>query len=300
MSENKKRSSLVVISWWSNCLGLTCLHNLARFTEDRSIFVVQVGKSESQKVCFRQFLPKNVQELDYPADAPAEHSRVIAHVVRQQLPAAEGVWFVDHDLFIHQNWEPWLKSSDAHCHVLKSCLCLPPAAAHPAITQPTFWLSPCRFPQNISLDPIPFQTWQQSRRPDLYLYAGALKMPVKDTLVHARDLLQPQGSVSTYSFDNFPPYSHIGGLFLFAGPPITDSGFQVWQQRTIEQFASFFRSCPAEWLTIEDPTLLHRIHTFQETLIDDGATISKKERGSRGAEENGHLPSPSPLSSCPF
>jgi len=257
-------SSLVVISWWSNCLGLTCLRSLARFTQDRPIFVVQVGKAERQKELFRQFLPQNVQELDYAADAPAEHSQVIAHIIRNQLPSAHGLWFVDHDLFPRQNWEPWLKEYDSRFQVLPTCLCLPPAGTHPAVTQPTFWLSPHRFPPDISLDPIPFQAGRQSRRPDLYPFTGALAMPQKDTLVRVRDFLQKQGRVSHYSLDHFPSYSHIGGLFLFAGPPISHPDFQEWQQTTIAQFVLFFESCPAEWVAIEDPTLLHRIRTFQE------------------------------------
>ncbi|KAA3665365.1 MAG: hypothetical protein DWQ04_00965 [Chloroflexi bacterium] len=257
-------SSLVVISWWSNCLGLTCLHKLAKFTQDRPIFVVQVGKSNRQKKLFRQFLPQNVQELDVATDAPAEHSRVVSHVIRHQLSSANGLWFVDHDLLLHENWEPWLKGYDSHFQVLQNCLGLPPTDIHPAITQPTFWLSPRHFPPDISLDPIPFQTRQQSRRPDLYPFSGALTMPTKDTLVHARDLLQEQGRVSYYSFDHFPSYSHIGGLFLFAGPPIEHPDYQEWQQTTIAQFVSFFENCPAEWLAIEDSTLLHRIRTFQK------------------------------------
>jgi len=43
------KSDLVVISWWSNCLGLACLHNLATYTRNRNIYVVQVGKRSNKK-----------------------------------------------------------------------------------------------------------------------------------------------------------------------------------------------------------------------------------------------------------
>jgi hypothetical protein len=256
------RSSLVVISWWSNCLGLTCLHKLADHSRQRDIYVVQVGKSESQTALFRRHLPQNVRELWYPAGKPVEHSRVITHVVRNQLPALAGIWFVDHDLFIHENWEPWLTAYDEQLQHLQLWLCLPPQTQSPAVTQPAFWLSPANFPRHISLDQIPFETSKHYRRPDLYQYTGPLKMPVKDTLVHAREILQRQERVGNYTFDRFPEFTHLGGLYLFTGTPLHEPAFQCWQERTIAQFISFFKQCPPEWVAIEEPTLLHRVHTF--------------------------------------
>jgi hypothetical protein len=58
----------------------------------------------------------------------------------------------------------------------------------------------------------------------------------------------------------------MGGLFLFAGPPITHPDFQEWQQTTIAQFVLFFKNCPTKWVAIEDQTLLHRVRTFQEFI----------------------------------
>lgn len=251
-------SDLVVISWWSNCLGLTCLEQLARYTR-HMLYVVQVGKSEQQKQLFRRCLPSGVQELPYPADAPAEHSRVIADVVYRQLPSAAGLWFVDHDFFVHQTWEDWLKTADFAFDHTPLCLCLPPPGQYSAITQPVFWLSPRRLPAGLSFDPLPFQPRPESRRPDLYRYQGGLQMPQKDTLVQARDVLTTQGKAGHYSFANFPSYTHLGGLFLFAQDTIAlPPAFQMWQERVIADFTNFFAACPAEWLVIEDPVLLAR------------------------------------------
>jgi len=50
------RSDYVVISWWSNCLGLTCLDRLIKNINNRKrkIYVIQVGKQEKQKELFIQ------------------------------------------------------------------------------------------------------------------------------------------------------------------------------------------------------------------------------------------------------
>ena len=45
-------SPLVVTSWWSNSLGLTCLHRLAADNPRRPIYVVQAGKSAEQMARF--------------------------------------------------------------------------------------------------------------------------------------------------------------------------------------------------------------------------------------------------------
>ena len=80
------KSDLVVISWWSNCLGLACLHNLATYTRNRNIYVVQVGKTEQQKERFRPHLPPGVEELPYPPDRSAEDWRVREAVAAEFWP----------------------------------------------------------------------------------------------------------------------------------------------------------------------------------------------------------------------
>jgi hypothetical protein len=267
-------SRIVVISWWSNCLGLTCLHHLAAHTRLRAISVVQVGKSAKQRERFREHLPAGITELPYPEEAPAEHARVLADVSLRQLRSERGVWFVDHDVFLHADWEAWLLAADEGFSASEACLCLPRLPVHvPAITQPAFWLSPARWPASItSFDPIPFEARAESRRPDLFHHSGDLRMPVKDTLVQARDELAAWGRTGDFPLDaegaaglarpSFPAHTHLGGLHLFTGPKLP-AAFDAWVQATVTRFTDFYAHCPAEWLVVEDPELLRRLRQFQ-------------------------------------
>jgi hypothetical protein len=231
-----------------------------------------VGKSAVQQERFRQYMPVAVQELPYPADAPGEHSRVIANVVNHQLPSLAGLWFVDHDVFLQADLQGWLTAADAWFNQSDLCLCLPWLSNNPAITQPAFWLAPTRWPPGLSFDPVPFQPQPVSRRPDLYRHDGALRMPQQDTMVQARRILEGDNGVGWYSLEEtavlrsplppFPQHSHLGGLYLFTGPVLPPS-FDDWMQATVTRFSHFFADCPAEWLAAEDPVLLQRLSEFQ-------------------------------------
>ena len=275
-------SQIVVISWWSNCLGLECLQRLVKFTQGRGINVVQVGKSAAQKEKFSNHLPPGVSDLPYPEDAPGEHSRVIREVCLRLLSSTEGTWFIDHDVFLEREAEPWFQALDTWLEQSQVCLCLPLRPPTPAITQPAFWLSPARWPISIqSFDPIPFQAQDTSRRPDLYRNNGDLRMPVKDTLVEAREQLAGSDRVagfplcpedaSSSGLPPFPTHSHLGGLFFLAGPvhpPAFDHWppAREWSTKTVKGLAQFFESCPPEWLVIEEPVLLQRLAEFCEAL----------------------------------
>ncbi len=50
------RSDLVVISWWSNCLGVACLHNLVNYTRNQNIYFIAVDKPEEHMERFRAHL----------------------------------------------------------------------------------------------------------------------------------------------------------------------------------------------------------------------------------------------------
>jgi hypothetical protein len=276
-------SQIVVISWWSNCLGLDCLHRLAAYTHrQREIFVVQVGKPETQKELFRLYLPVGVRELPYPAVAPGEHSRVIREVCFNLLASSRGIWFIDHDVFLTEPAEHWFQALDAWLVAQDACLCLPLRPPTPAITQPAFWLSPSRWPKAIqSFDPIPFEPQESSRRPDLVRAGGDLRMPLKDTLVEARDQLGDCGLLASFplqpqdvwnaALPPFPTHTHLGGLFFLAGPlhpPAFDQWppAREWSAKTVRRLAEFFESCPPEWLAIEEPVLLQRLREFREAL----------------------------------
>lgn len=273
-------SPIVIISWWSNCLALACLARLSQFAAGRPLVVVQVGKSAQQKQLFSDHLPQEVRELGYPEQAPAEHSRVIAAVSRQILADSPGLWFMDHDVFLEADAAAWFGAVDAWLQTTSYCLCLPLRPLTPAITQPAFWLSPERWPAEISsFDPIPFQAHAVSRWPDLFRSDGDLLMPVKDTLVQARDELALQGKVGGFPLrpqeaagacvPPFPWHSHLGGLFLLAGP-VYPPAFEQWPPardwclRTIRGLVQFYANCPPEWLAIEDPVLLQRLAEFRE------------------------------------
>jgi len=267
------QSVVVVVSWWSNCLGLACLANLVEKTDGRAIYVVQVGKSAQQRERFRAYMPVGIGELDYSETEPAEHSRVLQEVVVRHLPNKEGIWFIDHDTLFRVEVEPWLRLCDSWFSRSGTCLCLPRCKYNHSITQPAFWISPGRWPKPIpSFDPVPFQARESSRRPDLFRYQGEMIMPVKDTLTQARDEILGTGHVITYSlqatsgnYSPLPPlpaYYHLGGLFLFAGPPLP-AKYDSWMRETTRRFADFYSNCPTEWKNIEDPELLRRLEEFQ-------------------------------------
>jgi hypothetical protein len=202
---------------------------------------------------------------------------VLADVALRQLRSETGVWFVDHDVFLHETWEPWLMAADEWFGATELCLCLPRLPVHVlAITQPAFWLSPARWPASLaSFDPIPFVARAESRHPDLFRRNGDLRMPVKDTLMQARDELAAGGRASYFPLDAeagpglalppFPAHTHLGGLYLFTGPQLP-AAFDAWVQKTVAQFADFYDHCPAEWLVAEDRELLRRLREFQRVV----------------------------------
>lgn len=260
------KSELVVISWWSNCLGLTCLHRLAERTDGRNLYVVQVGKSAAQKARFREHLPAPVHELPYPEDAPAEHGPVLETVVREFLPDRAGLWFLDHDWFVLEPLEPWLADLDRTLNSSGCCLCHPQSGDGPALTCPAFWLSPARLPAGLpGFAPVPYRPSRVWQRPDLWRASADLAMPDKDTLVLAQEFLAARGLACEYPLDSLPPYRHLAGLYLFAHELLPVS-FRGWMAECVARFSAFFAACPPDWLDAEDPVLLDRLAEFQEAL----------------------------------
>ena len=270
------RSELVVISWWSNCLGLACLHNLVNYTRDRDIYVVQVGKPEGQKERFRTYLPSTVEELSYPPERPAEDWRVREAVARELLANRDGLWFIDHDLFVLEDCEAWLEEMDRRLERSNVCLCHPSPRRGPAITNPAFWLSPVRFPLGMpSFARLPYREEPVVSRPYALRQSAALIMPEKDTLVAAMEFLQERGMVCGFPLLGedrmpdgpapFPCFEHIGGLYTFTGemPP---EALHDWVARCVERFTAFYKVCPREWIAAEDPVLLERLEEFQRAV----------------------------------
>jgi hypothetical protein len=267
------RSDLVVISWWSNCLGLACLHRLARHTRKRYLYVVQTGKPEAQKERFRSYLPLPVEELPYPPGRGAEDWRVRETVARELLGDRQGVWFIDHDLFIEEDCEGWLDDMDRRFEGSHVCLCHPASRRGPAITNPAFWLSPVRFPPGMpGFARLPYQEEPVASRPYALRQPAALIMPEKDTLVAAMEFLEERGMVCGFPLAEqnrmagepapFPRCEHLGGLYTFTGefPP---ASLRDWAARCVSRFTAFYETCPRAWVEAEDPVLLQRLREFQ-------------------------------------
>jgi hypothetical protein len=272
------RSDLIVISWWSNCLGLTCLYNLAQHTRNRNIYVVQVGKTEAQKERFRVYLPPAVEELPYPPERSAEDWRVRETVARELLGGREGLWFIDHDLFVQEDGEGWLEDMDRRLGRSNVCLCHPAPVRGPSITNPAFWLSPARFPPGMpSFARLPYQEDPVVSRPYALRQAAALIMPEKDTLVAAMEFLRERGMVCTFPIAErdrvaggpaaFPRFAHIGGLYTFTGEGLPEPLLE-WGTRCVKVFSAFYEACPQEWVEAEDPVLLERLGEFQRLVSD--------------------------------
>jgi len=270
------KSDLVVISWWSNCLGLACLHNLAKQTRNRSIYVIQVGKPEGQKERFRAYLPPAVEELPYPPDRGAEDWRVREAVARELLGDHAGLWFIDHDLFVQEDCEDWLEDMDRRFGGSNVCLCHHSPVRGPSITNPAFWLSPVRFPPGMpGFARLPYREEPVASRPYALRQSAALIMPEKDTLVAAMEFLQEQGMVCGFPLTEgdrvpdgpapFPRFDHIGGLYTFTGE-VPPESLHDWTARCVERFTAFYAACPPAWVGVEDPVLMQRLEEFRQAI----------------------------------
>ncbi len=275
------QSVVVVTSWWSNCLALRCLQLLAQFAAGRSLYVMQAGKSASQMQRFRKFLPHGVQELHYPQHLAPDDSRMREYLAREALRDVEGAWFIDHDTFILAPAEAWFAQADASFSKSDICLCTGIPRAGPGLTQPAYWLSPRRWPPNLSsFDPVPFQVKEYCRRPDLHRPDGPMTIPGKDTLVQVAEELAAVHKVGTFpltpqvaarhALPSFPAHQHLGGIHLYTGPlgPAADP---EWVRHTVTVFDRFFSDCSSAWLANEEPELLRRYREFRDaTVCDDG------------------------------
>jgi hypothetical protein len=275
------RSIIVVTSWWSNCLAITCLHRLLVFVHERDIYVIQAGKSDEQMERFRRLLPRGVTELAYPALIAPDDSAMREYLAKDALRDREGAWFFDHDTFLLSPADSFFELADLCFSNNNICLCTRSPLRGSGVTQPAYWLSPLRWPHGLSsFAPVPFQPRPYTRRPDLYRHDQNLALPGKDTLVQVREELEslnmvrsfaPEGGDETNAFlPPFPRHIHIGGLHLYTGAtqPHADMppAFFDWRNHTLMRFDAFFRNCPREWLEIEDPELIRRHEEMMQSL----------------------------------
>lgn len=275
------RSMIIVTSWWSNCLALTCLHRLLAFAPGREIWVMQAGKSSLQMDRFRKFLPKAVTELPYPDHIGPDDSAMREYLAKDALRDRDGAWFFDHDTFLLTPADQFFEAADEHFANSNMCFCTRSPRPGAGLTQPAYWLSPRRWPEGLSsFAPVPFRFKPYCRRPDLHRHDGNLRLPGKDTLVQVQEELETLNMTGTFPADaddpghhfltSFPQHIHIGGLHLYTGPtqPLTGMppAYFDWRRHTLLSFDDFFRSCPREWIAIEDPELLRRHWDMLRTL----------------------------------
>lgn len=260
------KSDIVVISWWSNCLGLKCIHNLCQNSSDRKVFVVQTGKQEHLKDAFRKFLPQTVTELFLPPGYSNEHWSVCEWLVKSELSDKEGVWFIDHDLIIYESMNDWLNTME---YVFKEDRIL---FAHnvnnPAgsVTSPLFWISPKLIPKGApDFAPVPQSTDKEVFLKPFKLFdpLTGLKIPVKDTMVIFADFLRQTNSVKAYDIygcspATFPKFEHPGGLPILVYSNLPDFLLK-YAKSLVRNLSGIFNTCPEEWLDIEDPVLLRQI-----------------------------------------
>ncbi len=260
----KIKSVFVIISWWSNCLALKCLNQLLLTTNDRTIYIVQNGKSKENRERFSGLLDSRVQELPYPENAPGEHYMVLEYLIKNQLQQEKGVWFLDHDAFITDNNTQFFEHSDNSFTNSQKCLFTP---SQQTLTNPAFWISPARLPDNCpSLAPEPARTSKLTQRPDLYTHQKQLESPTHDTLVVAYDYLKKREMATSFPLEFFPEHHHIGGLHVLNWPVDTiisrmqsDCYFKDFLHITVKKLISFYQSCTPQWLAIEESSLLNRL-----------------------------------------
>ncbi|MFH0878831.1 MAG: hypothetical protein V2A34_03885 [Lentisphaerota bacterium] len=274
-------SSIVVTSWWSNCLALTSLRQLVAFAPGRKLYVMQAGKSDLQMARFRALLPGQVTELHYPPHLLTDDSPMREYLAREVFRSSEGVWFVDHDTFFLAGISAWLDAADAIFDSRNICICTRTPHLGAGVTQPAYWLSPGKWPQGLSsFDPIPFQPKPYTRRPDLHRHKESLAIPGKDTLVQVWEELEARQMAGTFPLEEepagnhllpaFPSHQHLGGLHVYTGwvqPPASmPQAFFDWRRHVVSRFEEFFQSCPPEWMEIEEPELLRRHEEFKAAI----------------------------------
>lgn len=271
-------SSIVVISWWSNSLGLACLHRLVKHAPGRGIQVVQRGKRDAALRAFREHLPSEVTELELPEHCSHEHGDVLEALVRGPLARREGIWFFDHDTMLNSRATDWLALMDQRFGDDNVSLCTPRAPSSGSLTSPAFWIAPQRLPPGTpSFAPARRRSTAAAARPDLYRRGLRPVLATKDTLAEAWGWLAARGLASCFDTSGasagaarFPRHTHIGGLHCLAGPPFEendwDPDYVDWLVRSVSALRGFFDRCPGHWRSIEDRTLLERLLEYERAL----------------------------------
>ena len=264
-------STLIVISWWSNCLGLKCIEKLKMFLPGRKIIVLQVGKQHAIKEKFSKSLPPDVEEIIYPKNEICSHWRVIEVVVKTILKESEGLWFFDHDVFLMQNATSWLNKMDDILGNSNVSMCLPSYnETHRSGTSPAFWISPVRLPQDTPcFSPLPLKEDQIAKKPfDRYPLHIKLNVPQYDTLMKAAEYLERSNLVSYFDPNSQDlAFNHLGNLNLFAFKNLPDNLKEFFHELN-QKYRKFYSDLPPELLNSEDRILLDTIMDTDHTCLN--------------------------------
>jgi hypothetical protein len=172
-----------------------------------------------------------------------------------------------------EDCDEWLSQMDSCFSQSNICFSHPLRNHSEGITQPAFWLSPARLPQEMpSFSPVPTKINPRiSNFPFLSTISmPSVAIPEKDTLVVVGEYLQQFGMVSQFSLSTwqkqastpgFPRHKHIGGLYIFTyqdlPPDLND-----WFACIVDQFNAFYAACPPQWRSVECPELRRRVKQF--------------------------------------
>jgi len=258
------QSSIVVISWWSNCLGLYAIQKIVEHIPHAKIYVIQTGKQASLKEKFRKFLPYQAHELIYPENESAAHWKVLEYTINHLLKAEEGLWFFDHDTFLMENAENWMRRMDEQLSISKNLICIADRNHYKSLTIPAFWVAPCGLDQSLpSFSPLPEISDIEANNPYIQITKiPELRIPQKDTLELFVEELDVRNNVLKFDLElSFPKHHHLGGLNILRYKNLPNELGNIGLE-TARRFHDFYKLCPKEWITIEDQTILKSIKTI--------------------------------------
>ena len=246
MPRVKTNPKLVTISWWSNAMGLACLHNLKRHLPEADVYFLQDGKSDAEKQQFRSHVPATAREIPCPRPNLTDWE-ARAYLAREVFGQERSVWFVDADFFLLEDAGRWFGKFDDTVELGGFQIATPDRPGDRSVTAPCFWLCPMELPREVSFAP----SGSIASTP-----TGALAEPELDTLARLVEAVGPRRSLKfSLGFDSrigehFPRHEHVGGLWALKGQEHKRHAPEVYEQ-SLGKFRHFFSAVPAAWKAIE-------------------------------------------------
>jgi hypothetical protein len=242
----KSNPKLVTISWWSNAMGLVCLHNLRRHLPNAQLYFLQDGKSESEKQQFREHAPAMAEEIPCPRPNLTDWE-AREYLAREVFGQERSLWFVDADFFLLQDADRWFDKFADGVERGGFVIATPERPHDRCVTAPCFWLCPEGLPRNVSFAP-----WSSVATAP----TGELVEPEYDTLARLVETVRPPGSFKfSLGFDrvlgeHFPRHEHVGGLWALRGEDHKRRAPAVYAE-SLDKFRRFFAVAPNAWKAVE-------------------------------------------------